>query len=589
VEEWSGRKVQVGDTVFATRLVAHIPDLSSLRVQAWVSETHVQQVKAGQDVDLYLDAYPDNRFRGIIAEVSQSAEAVRRWGKSNYFKTDIQMDKLDPDIMKPGMSVKCDVHGAPHKDVLLIPLQMTFFDGRSFWIKPERGEPLSVIPLGFDEFVLAASPEENPGLKAGHALQPVEGLKAKEETGSNEGKAKVETALNASRGAFLLLFACSPSGKPRVVRVVRGPFDIKIHATGQLQSAASYYVGCPSVERMWQYTISFMAPEGKPVGEGDPILTFDSRELMQRLQLKQSELDTGMKELERIRLQEQQTLEDFVLQTEEAKVRTQKARQKADVPEGLIAPNELQKLKMDLELAELQEKLAVSRVENQKSGMKTRIHVQDSKVTVLKNEVEKLNRDIQAMNCTAPKPGIVVYTPDWDGKKKAVGDTCWMGENILELPDLSRMQMKAVILESQAGRVKAGQKADVRLDANPDRVFKGTVVSLGRIFRVKSDSQPAIVFDAVIDLSESDPQLMRPGMAAGVDITISSKENVLQLAEAALVYQEGGVAVRKKGRLSDDLTPVTIGARSAGVVEVLSGLNERDEVVIRTGGREGGR
>jgi len=164
-----------------------------------------------------------------------------------------------------------------------------------------------------------------------------------------------------------------------------------------------------------------------------------------------------------------------------------------------------------------------------------------------------------------------------------------MGEKILELPDLSHMQVKAVILESQAGRVKEGQKADVRLDANPDKVYKGTVISLGRIFRVKSDSQPAIVFDAVIDLSESDPQLMRPGMAAGVGVTISSKENALQVEEAALVYHEGGISVRKKGRLDENLVPVTIGARSAGVVEVLSGLAEGDEVVIRSGAREGGR
>jgi HlyD family secretion protein len=404
------------------------------------------------------------------------------------------------------------------------------------------------------------------------------------------GKRKTRAVLATIAGALVFLLAsCSPSGKSRVVRVSKGPFDIKIHATGQLQSAASFYVGCPSVEQMWRYTISFMAPEGKTVNVGDPILAFDSREVGQRLQLKQSELDTEMKELARMRLQEEQTREDFILQREEAKVNAQKARQKADVPENFMAENEFKKLKMDYELAELQERLAVSRVENQNSGMKTRIHVQASKVATLQAEVDRLNRDIQKMNCTAPEPGIVVYTPDWNNKKKAVGDTCWMGENILELPDLSRMQMKAVILESQAGRVKAGQKADVRLDANPDRVFRGTVVSLGRIFRVKSDSQPAIVFDAVIDLSESDPQLMRPGMAAGVDITISSKENALQVAEAALVYQEGGVAVRKKGRFSETLIPVTIGARSAGVVEVLSGLSERDEVVIRTGAQEATR
>ena len=387
----------------------------------------------------------------------------------------------------------------------------------------------------------------------------------------------------------LSLIACSRSGKARVEKVVRAPFNIKVHATGQLQSAASIYVGCPSVERMWQYTISFMAPEGKAVKAGDMILSFDARELMQRLQLKQSELDTGMKELERMQLQEQQTKEDDSLQLEEDKVNKQKAVRKADYPEDLIAANEFQKRKMELELAELQEKLAESRLANQISGMRSRIHIQESKVRLLREEVERLERDIQKMNVQAPKPGLVVYTPNWDGKKKTVGDMTWMGDNVLELPDLSRMQMKAVILEVQAGRVETGQKAEVRLDSNPDRVFKGVVISLGRVFRVKSDSQPAIVFDALIDLSESDTGLMRPGMAAGVDITISSKENVLQVPEAAIIYDENRVAVWKKGAFSEELTPVTVGARSSGMVEILKGLKENDKIVIRTGAAENGR
>jgi HlyD family secretion protein len=390
-------------------------------------------------------------------------------------------------------------------------------------------------------------------------------------------------------GFVLSLLSCSRSGPVRVAKVSRGPFDIKIHATGQLQSAASLYVGCPSVEQMWQYTISSMAPEGKEVTQGDMILAFDPRELMQRLQLKQSELDTGMKELERMKLEEQQTREDVSLQLEEDKVTLQKAVRKADYPEELIASNELQKRKMELELAELGVKLAESRLANQISGMRSRIHIQETKVRLLQEAVERLQRDIQKMNVQAPKPGIVVYTPTWDGKKKAVGDSCWMGENVLELPDLSRMQMKAVILEVQAGRVVTGQSAEVRLDSNPDRVFKGVVVSLGRVFRVKSDSQPAIVFDALIDLTESDPGLMRPGMAAGVDITVSSKADVLQMPEVALVYRENRIAVWKKGTFSKDLTPVTIGARSAGMVEVLSGLKENDKVVIRGGAGGAGR
>jgi HlyD family secretion protein len=396
-----------------------------------------------------------------------------------------------------------------------------------------------------------------------------------------------ELAAALALAALLVPAACSRGAAGSVVKVVRAPLDIKVHATGQLQSAASFYVGCPSVERVWQYTISFMAPEGKAVQQGDMVLSFDAREIMQRLQVKQSDLDTALKELQRMRLSEQQTRESLGLDLEQEKVNLQKSVRKADYPSDLIAPMELEKRKNELELADLQEKLAAKRLANQISGMASRIEVQESKVRLLQAQVARLQQDMQAMNVMAPKAGLVVYTPNWDGKKKAVGDTVWMGDTILELPDLSRMQMKAVVLEVQAGRVQAGQTAEVRLDSNPDRVYRGVVSSLGRIFRVKSDSQPAIVFDAVIDLAESDPELMRPGMAAGVNIVVSSKKDVLQVPEEAIVYGEKGAAVWMKGALSRELVPVVLGTRSAGMVEILSGLAAGDRVVVRSGGRAG--
>ncbi len=173
VDDWSGRKVQVGDTVFATYTVASIPDLTSLLVQAWISETHIQRIKTGQSVDLYLDAYQDKQYKGVIQYISRSAEPVRRWGRSHYFRVDIEIQKLEPDIMKPGMSVRCEVRGPEHKDVLLVPLEMTAFDGQSFWARPADGDAFKLTALDYGEFAVAASPLDNPALKAGMALAPV--------------------------------------------------------------------------------------------------------------------------------------------------------------------------------------------------------------------------------------------------------------------------------------------------------------------------------------------------------------------------------------------------------------------------------
>jgi multidrug efflux pump subunit AcrA (membrane-fusion protein) len=184
---------------------------------------------------------------------------------------------------------------------------------------------------------------------------------------------------------------------------------------------------------------------------------------------------------------------------------------------------------------------------------------------------------------------MVVYSADWRGRKKAVGDSCWMGDNILELPDLSRMQVEAVIPEPEAGKIKTGLPVEVRLDSNPDKVYKGEIKSLGRIFRTKSHEQPAIVFDAVITVEDPDPEAMRPGMAAGVDIIVSSRENILQVPESAIVYRESGMFVWKKSVAGKKLVPVSIGVRSAGMVEVLKGLKESDRLVIASEANGGER
>ena len=188
VDEWSGRKVQVGDTVFATYTVAQVPDMSSLKVQAWITETHIQHVKTGERVDLTLDAYPDKHYRGVTGEISKSAETVRRWGRSHYFRVQIEMEKLDPEIMKPGMSIKCVVQGPQYDDVLLVPLELTHFDGNGFWLRPAGGEPLKLKTLAFDEFQLAVGPVENPAVRAGMALAPVGFLKETREIKADETK-----------------------------------------------------------------------------------------------------------------------------------------------------------------------------------------------------------------------------------------------------------------------------------------------------------------------------------------------------------------------------------------------------------------
>jgi multidrug efflux pump subunit AcrA (membrane-fusion protein) len=178
-----GRKVQVGDNVFSTWTVASIPDNNSLQVEAWVNETHIHRIKPGQKVDIFPDAYPDKLLGGTIKDVLNNAEKRTRWGKAHYFNVIISLDALDFNIMKPGMSVKCIVHTTNIPQALLIPVEMVYFDGQAFQIKLKGRETLKVNPLGFNEFYLALSPDNNEKIKEGTLLEPVtppDSLKIKE-------------------------------------------------------------------------------------------------------------------------------------------------------------------------------------------------------------------------------------------------------------------------------------------------------------------------------------------------------------------------------------------------------------------------
>lgn len=174
---YQGRKVQIGDNVSPGFTIATIPDKSSLKVTAWVNETDIRKVKAGQKVDMVLDAYPKKRFSGTLIDVLNNAEEKSRWGETNYFRASITLDTVDPEIMKPGMSIKCVVRVARFTGVHLIPISMAYFDGKDFWVKPGGRELMKIQPLGFNSFHIAVAAGEGSGpseIGEGDVLQTVD-------------------------------------------------------------------------------------------------------------------------------------------------------------------------------------------------------------------------------------------------------------------------------------------------------------------------------------------------------------------------------------------------------------------------------
>jgi multidrug resistance efflux pump len=126
---WEGRKFREGDSTFVGMTVATLPDLSTLQVQAYLSDVDDGRIKPGMEAVCTLDAYPSESFRGRVVDISAVANESPRQPLLRSFPVQIRLDHVDAKKMRPGMSVRVEVLGAEVRGALLAPRAAIDFTG----------------------------------------------------------------------------------------------------------------------------------------------------------------------------------------------------------------------------------------------------------------------------------------------------------------------------------------------------------------------------------------------------------------------------------------------------------------------------
>jgi membrane fusion protein (multidrug efflux system) len=144
--------------------------------------------------------------------------------------------------------------------------------------------------------------------------------------------------------------------------------------------------------------------------------------------------------------------------------------------------------------------------------------------------------------------------------------------------------MDAVLLDFRLperfqAKIRAGQKAQLSVDALPGRPFTAVVQAVDPLIEANGRS---VGVRACIDNRQ---QQLRPGMFARVTAVFGSRENALIIPEEAIIPQGGRtfvvkvVAGEKPDTLVSERVTVKTGLRQPGKVEILEGLAEGDTVV----------
>src|ERR1035438_1031298 len=233
----------------------------------------------------------------------------------------------------------------------------------------------------------------------------------------------------------------------------------------------------------------------------------------------------------------------------------------------------------------------------------------------------RFNDILQNPHSSPPLDGVVTNLPVRTGETVVQGIQSSAGSTIMTIADMSLITSEVKVDETDIVNVKLDQIADVTIDAIPNKTFKGHVIEIGNTAILRStgvaasqsavSSQEAKDFKVVIAL-DNPPDEIRPGLSCTAKITTATRKNVLSIPIQALT-------VRQKGQLepkpADGKTPATptkldpvaekakkeelqgvfivskdkavfkkveTGVTGATDIEVLSGLNEGDQIVTGT-------
>jgi len=121
-KEWSGTKRKVGSMINPfDRVVATLPDLTSMLSKTYINEIDISKTKPGQQVDITIDAFPKKKYKGIVSYVANIGEKLNNTN-DKVFEVQIRVDGSDP-ALRPSMTTGNKIIVKTVKDAIYIPIE----------------------------------------------------------------------------------------------------------------------------------------------------------------------------------------------------------------------------------------------------------------------------------------------------------------------------------------------------------------------------------------------------------------------------------------------------------------------------------
>lgn len=135
----SRRKVSIGEEFWPGEPIIGLPDLSRMKAATMINETDIEKIEIGQSVSVRLDAFPQQAFPGKIVTISRMCRYKDRDNKDiKVFDVEVMLEGTNI-ILRPGMTVSCEITIAEFEDVFYIPVEYVQETADGYHINVKRG------------------------------------------------------------------------------------------------------------------------------------------------------------------------------------------------------------------------------------------------------------------------------------------------------------------------------------------------------------------------------------------------------------------------------------------------------------------
>ena len=353
-----------------------------------------------------------------------------------------------------------------------------------------------------------------------------------------------------------------PRARVRIATVTRGAFVRDIAAEGLVVVANS-----PTLFSSAVGTVTFNVVAGAPVTPGQVLATVDSPALNNELARERATLDGLRVSLERQAiethrqiLESKQTVD--LATTQVRATQRELERMKSGIEQGVVAQRDFDKAQDARDDARLTYDHAVSNAKLQENSLNFDLENKRTDLERQKLLVADLERRVNALTVRSPVKGMVGSL--LLNQKAAVTENA----GLLTVVDLSALEVEFSVSESYASDLAIDMAADINYAG---KNYRGTVTSIS----------PEVQQNEVkgrLRFADHAPPGVRQNQRVNVRIVLDQRNNVLKVERGAFV-DAGSVVYRVQGDMATR-QPVKLGPMSVGEVQILSGLDAGDAVIV---------